>query len=183
MRLDSSDQATLPAGEPSTMDGPVADVDGVAEPEAAQLGRTGSLIVQIGLTSIGVLGVLLALRLGLWSKGGPGPGLWPLAAAVLTIAAGLVTVARTVAGARVASLRGSAQPTVAVVLMVAFVLLFSAATAPVALVVFFALWTRLLGRMPWRAVALWTLLAAAALYLLFGVVLATPFPAPLIAIP
>ena len=142
-----------------------------------------SLIVHIGVTLLGAVGIWLAIDLGVGTLSKPGPGMWPLAAASLMTAAGIVTIAEAARGAIVESLRGSARPLLGVALAVLFVLLFSFVGVISALIVTITLWARLLGRLPWRAVVLWTVLITAGLYLLFGVVISTPFPAPLTAIP
>ncbi|AOS63802.1 tripartite tricarboxylate transporter TctB family protein [Actinoalloteichus hymeniacidonis] len=176
MRPDSSDHARGSGPDPAGAEPP-------SEPAARRLGRTASLAVHLGITLVGVLGMLLALHAGIGSLSAPGPGLWPLAAASLATAAGLGTVVQTILGARATALNGSMRPAIGLGLAILFVLLFSFVSVIVALVVVFALWTRLLGEMPWPSVALWTVLGATLLYLLFGVLIATPFPAPLTVIP
>ncbi|MEU6641950.1 tripartite tricarboxylate transporter TctB family protein [Saccharomonospora sp. NPDC046836] len=152
-------------------------------PPPAQLGSFASLAVHVGVTLLGVAGLVLAISVGVGSLNEPGPGLWPLVASSLATAAGVATIVQTLLGKRVESLRGSARPALGVALTVLFVLLLSFVSVIVALLVVFVLWTRLLGGMAWRPVLCWSLLGTALLYVLFGVLLATPFPAPLTVIP
>ncbi|MBK1789429.1 tripartite tricarboxylate transporter TctB family protein [Prauserella cavernicola] len=175
MPLDSYDR-TEPA-EHST-----PDTEPETEPRA-RLGLAASLAVHIGVTLLGVAGLVLAFGVGVGSPTDPGPGLWPLVAASLMTAAGMATIVRAALGERVESLRGSARPALGVALAVLFVLLFSFVSVLVALLVVYVLWTRLLGGMAWIPVLCWSLGGTAVMYVLFGVVLGTPFPAPLTAIP
>ncbi|PBC56560.1 hypothetical protein CJ177_13120 [Rhodococcus sp. ACPA1] len=183
MKLDSSDR--IEEAERREHNDVVASLDEPREVEVSKdlFGLTASLLVHVGVTLLGVIAIWLAIDLGVGTLGKPGPGLWPLAAGALMTAAGVATIVQTALGERVESLRGSARPAFGVALAIVFVLLFSFVSVIVALIAVFALWTRLLGKLPWRSVVIWTVLGTAALYLLFGVLISTPFPAPLTAIP
>lgn len=171
-RTEVRDRETPETGEPSRGEG-----------ATVRSGLGVSLAVHIGVALLGVVAIWLAIDLGVGTLGEPGPGLWPLAAGALMAAAGVATIVQVLGGVRVESLRGSGRPAAGIALAVVFVLLFSFVSVIVALIVVFALWTRLLGDLAWRAVVLWTLLGTAALYLLFGVLISTPFPAPLTVVP
>lgn len=151
--------------------------------EPKRFGRTGSLVVVGCVALLGVFAIVLAAQAGVGTPSSPGPGLWPLAAAVLMTSAATATVVQTALGARAATLHGSAKPFAGLALAVLFVLMFSFVGVVGALLALFVLWTRLLGGMGWLAVITWSVLGTLALYLLFGVVIETPFPAPLTPVP
>lgn len=126
---------------------------------------------------VGIAALSQAIRLGVWADGRPGPGLWPLLASVVLIAAAVVVVVqsdrRDVEGLLAGELR---RVGLGVALLALFAVMFILVGVVSAAFVVALLWLRLLARESWRTSVLVAAAAAATLYLVFVWLLAVPLP-------
>jgi putative tricarboxylic transport membrane protein len=151
--------------------------------EMARGERIYSTVVFALLALLGAGVVVHGLSLGVGSLDGPGPGLWPLVIGVIWVASAIVAGVYAVRGAdRLEPLVNLSAPLKGVGLTVLFVLLFSYVGFVVSVVVTLVLWLKLLTDFPWRRILVVTLVVGGLLYLLFGVIVGTAFPASLIPI-
>lgn len=143
------------------------------EPSAARR-LAGPLLLLL----VGAAGVWASLAVGVGSARQPGPGMWPLLAAIVfTVAAGV----RVLGSVRVRDLvpvevTDLMRIGVGLALTCAFVLMFVYVGLAVTVAVFFLCWMRILGKFDWLPTILYTALFATIFYLIFTVILHIDFP-------
>ena len=128
------------------------------------------------LLLLGVLGMLGSVQLSLGEASNPGPGLWPfIVSATLVVTSGIIIASRGVGenerwGWRASGIIGG------LIGLAVFILLFQSVGFLIPAFLMAVLWLRFFGKESWRLAILLAVVGTAALYFLFVVVLAVPFP-------
>jgi putative tricarboxylic transport membrane protein len=126
---------------------------------------------------IGAVAAVASWRLGLGSLAEPGPGLWPLTVSVAMVVLGAVLVVQSrPTGDEERFGREAVIVGVAVVSLVGYALLFERVGFEIPTLALLVLWLKMLGRESWWATVAVSLVATAAVYLLFITALGVSLP-------
>ncbi|MER6561775.1 tripartite tricarboxylate transporter TctB family protein [Streptomyces sp. NPDC001027] len=144
--------------------------------DAPRPSKWGSRIVGIVPALIGLAAAIESVRLGVWVDSRPGPGLWPLLAATLTVVAGVVT-ALTDQSAFEGLQSGELKR---VLLALGLLSLFAAFFEQIGIfsssVVLVTAWLRCVAGSTWKTSVLTGVASAVSCYVLFVELLALPLP-------
>ncbi|MFC5752350.1 tripartite tricarboxylate transporter TctB family protein [Actinomadura rugatobispora] len=130
--------------------------------------RAQNVVAALVPLAVGVVAAVMSWNLGVGTLPAPGPGLWPLLVSVVMVVLAALLVLRS-------RPRGDEEPftkdvvtvAVAVVSLLCYAFLFELIGFEVPTLALLVLWMKGLGREGWRVTAAVSVVATAALYLLF----------------
>ncbi|MGP3911513.1 tripartite tricarboxylate transporter TctB family protein [Nonomuraea sp. 10N515B] len=130
--------------------------------------RRLNLVAALVPLVIGVVAALMSWNLGVGSLSAPGPGMWPLvvSVAMVVIAAVLMLQSRP-RGDEERFTKDVVTVAIAAASLIAYAFLFELVGFEVPTIALLVLWLKGLGRESWRMTAVVSVVATAALYLLF----------------
>ncbi|GAB3708881.1 tripartite tricarboxylate transporter TctB family protein [Mariniluteicoccus flavus] len=137
-------------------------------------------LVPAAFVVLGLVGVAGALSLGLGTPVQPGPGLWPLVVAILLTLAAAVLVFRDEPAAYEAWTGSSVRVLLAGLSLVGFMVVMVLGGFFVACLLTLLLWLKVFARESWKWTIPLAVGGAAVFYLVFELLLAVPFPEPLV---
>ncbi|MFF5989005.1 tripartite tricarboxylate transporter TctB family protein [Prauserella flavalba] len=144
-----------------------ADQEQETRPSAAYA-RRQNVIAAAVLCALGVGAAILSWQLGIGDLADPGPGLWPLVVSVaMAVIAAVLVVRSAPTGEEERFGRESLIVVIGVVSLLGYVLLFEQVGFEIPTVALLVLWLKLLGRESWRMTVIVSVVATAAIYLLF----------------
>ncbi|WP_203136277.1 tripartite tricarboxylate transporter TctB family protein [Microbacterium sp. JZ31] len=140
-------------------------------------GPVANLAASFVAAAVGVIGVVLAVGLGVGTPAQPGAGLWPLGVSIVVIGLSLV---QAVVGRRGGDgekfQRASWMTLIAFASLIVFVMLMPIVGFEIPMLLLAFLWLRVLGHERWLVTVLGSVLTVAAFYLIFVVALKTSIP-------
>lgn len=152
-------------------------LEGLRGRRIARWAAVGLLIV------VGVVAIIMSVGYGLGTGIRPGPGLWPCIAAVIMLGSTIVVAITDVLDDYEPWGTETVRTLVALVSLGAFAGLFPLLGFTIPALLLMLLWLRMFGGMRWVTAVPLAVAGAAALFLLFDVVLGVPMPRDLLMTP
>ncbi|ASR34762.1 hypothetical protein BAY61_06965 [Prauserella marina] len=145
-------------------------------PDARYARRQNVIAATVPLVA-GVLAAIAAWRLGLGDLSDPGPGLWPLVVSVaMVVVAAVLVIKSSPTGAEERFNRDSVIVVVGVLSLLGYAALFEQVGFEIPTIALLVLWLKVLGRESWLVTVVVSVVASAAIYLLFITGLEVPLP-------
>ncbi|WP_188195265.1 tripartite tricarboxylate transporter TctB family protein [Nonomuraea sp. SYSU D8015] len=150
-------------------------------PEPAQVppayARRLNVVAALVPLASGVVAAIMSVNLGIGTLPAPGPGMWPLIVSVaMVVAAAVLVLQSRPRGDEERFTKDVVVVAIAAASLVAYAFLFELVGFEVPTVALLVLWLKGLGRESWRLTAVVSIVATAALYLLFITALGVSLP-------
>jgi hypothetical protein len=130
--------------------------------------RRLNLVAALVPLAIGVVAALMSWNLGVGSLSAPGPGMWPLVVSVaMVVIAAVLALQSRPRGDEERFTKDVVTVAIAAASLIAYAFLFELVGFEVPTIALLVLWLKGLGRESWRVTAVVSVVATAALYLLF----------------